>query len=482
MAADWHRQAAAGVHFPTPVLPPDAVPDCPQTEAELYRYVVGRWGVQIPFQPTGDRCSPWRAFADAYFARAGVSVWKASRGFGGKTFLLALLALTEATTLGANVTVLGGSGEQSTRVLEYMDTFWAKPKAPTNLLASEPAKRRTELTNGGRIVALTASSRSVRGPHPSRLRCDEVDEMDLEIFDAALGQPMRQGTIQPQTVASSTHHYAGGTFSKILQRAGDNDWPVYEWDYRANLWPLGWLYPGDVAQKRREVTTDMWNTEYELQAPNPQSRAIRADAVAAMFNRDLGVYRGANNEYIEIEPPFVRCTKCAWEGYKDKCPKCGSDVRQIGRYGTGADWARKQDWTVITTYRWDVKPFRLVAFERCGRMSWPAMVDKLNARCRRYRGKAAHDATGVGDAVSGFVGVRVQDVLMVGRTRHEMLTEYIAAIERGELVAPYIEWAANEHEFASVEDVYGGGKTAHLPDSIASGALAYYARAGRAIG
>ena len=41
-------------------------------------------------------------------------------------------------------------------------------------------------------MPLTASQKSVRGPHPPSLLLDEIDEMDLEIFDAALGQPMPQ--------------------------------------------------------------------------------------------------------------------------------------------------------------------------------------------------------------------------------------------------------------------------------------------------
>jgi hypothetical protein len=54
-----------------------------------------------------------------------------------------------------------------------------------------------------------------------------------------------------------------------------------------------------------------------------------------------------------------------------------------------------------------------------------------------------------------------------------MLSEYIGAIERGEIVSPFIRFAESEHRLASVDDVYGSG---HLPDSISAGALAYQAR------
>ena len=57
--------------------------------------------------------SPWQAFCDAYFARHRVSVWLASRGFGGKSFLLAMLGLVEAatlTTIGAARGTRGSAG------------------------------------------------------------------------------------------------------------------------------------------------------------------------------------------------------------------------------------------------------------------------------------------------------------------------------------------------------------------------------------
>ena len=60
---------------------------------------------------------------------------------------------------------------------------------------------------------------------------------------------------------------------------------------------------------------------------------------------------------------------------------------------------------------------------------------------------------------------------MVGRARSDMLSNYIAAIERRELVAPMIKFMYGEHKYASVDDVYGSGAGAHLPDTIAAGAL-----------
>ena len=107
------------------------------TDRDLLAFVEETFGVHIPAVACcPEHVAPAQAFCDAYFNRADVAVWKASRGFGGKSTLLALLALTEAITLQADITVLGGSAQQSERVLEVMTLLWRAPKAPAYLLDS----------------------------------------------------------------------------------------------------------------------------------------------------------------------------------------------------------------------------------------------------------------------------------------------------------------------------------------------------------
>lgn len=449
-----------------------------RNEEELRLFVEKAWGVHIPdTQVCPDHTTPWRAFADAYFATSPFVVWHASRGFGGKSFLLALLGLTEAVTLKADVNVLGGSGEQSGRVLEYIGEFWNHRNAPRDLLAGD-VRRETRLAWGNKIKALMASQTSVRGPHIPRLRLDEIDEMALDIFDAAMGQTMAeiedgQIIIPAQTVASSTHHNADGTMTEVLKRASERGYPCYTWCYKETSAESGWLICSEIERKRLEVTEAQWRVEYELQEPSPEDRAIRPEAVAVMFDKKLGHYRGSNQEYIEIEPPIQVCQDCGEDvKWNDtKCPQCNGTNLQRATYSTGADWARKQDWTVIVTLRTDVTPVRVVAFERCGRLPWPVMVGKFDERLHRYPGRAAHDETGLGDVVKGYLESSAEGVMMVGRARSDMLSNYISAIERGEFVAPLIDFMHDGHRYASVDDVYGKG---HLPDDIAAGALAYH--------
>jgi hypothetical protein len=426
----------------------------PQTDDELWTYVEKTWGVQIPRVKVCDNhVAPFTAFADAYFARNSMIIWEASRGLGGKSFMLSILGLTIATTRGGDVNILGGSGEQSKRVHDYMSKAWQKPEAPRDLLRSDPMKTVTKLAKGNTIQALLASSTSVRGSHIPTLLLDEIDEMDIAIFDAAMGQTMAMDGHPPITVMSSTHHYPDGTMTELKRRAKDKHYPIMSWCFRESLEPHGWLTQATVAQKQYETTSAMWNAEFELQEPSPENRAIMTEAVRYMFQRELGEYEGRAREYIEHEAP-----------------------EPGARYTHGADWARSQDFTEIVTLRTDVTAARLVAYERMQRLPWPQMVKRFEDRITRYgvnQGCAAHDGTGLGDVIDGYLTMTAEKVIMAGRARSDLFSNYINAIEKGAIVSPYIEALHGQHLYVTVDDLYGSG---HPPDGFIAGALAWHAR------
>jgi hypothetical protein len=435
----------------------------PETDNELWWWVYATWGVKIPrTKVCPNHVAPFTAFADAFFARAPVAVWKASRGFGGKTHLISLLGMSELVALGAFVTILGGSGAQSLRVHETMQEAWVYEGAPREMLLKEPTKFDTYLKNGGKARTLMASTKSVRGPHPSRMRLDEIDEMEMQVLTSAQGQPMRKRNkagvlLETNTVMSSTHQYPDGTMTEILKRAKAEGWPVYQWCYKESANPVdGWLKDDEIDRKRSEIPTFMWESEYDLQEPSFEGRAMDEAAVDRMFNPELGYAEADEGTYIEIHEP-----------------------RDDRDYVTGVDWAKSKDFTVIWTFDTTTDPWTTVAFERIRRRPWPQMVGRLNIRWKRYGGKVAHDATGIGSVVNDYIeypeGARPQDlvpVIMAGRSRNDMITNYVSAVERHEISAPRLQWAYEEHKYVTPDDLYNGSTSAHLPDSVAAGALA----------
>ena len=383
----------------------------------------------------------------------------AARGFGGKTFMMAVLAFTEALTLRADVTLLGGSGEQSLRVHEYLRDFWKKPAAPISALATDPAARRSRYVWGNKVDALMASRASVSGPHPQKLRCDEIDLMDIGLLDQALGQPMAKNGIEAHVLLSSARYVAGGTMDTILARAADRNFGVFQWCWRECLEPHGWIPESEIVRQRNLVTTAMWSIQYDLNEPSPEGRAIDQAKVDRMF----------------MGPEIVSTTKDGEMPYTEyELPIAGAS------YAHGGDWARNRDFVEIVTLRDDVMPMRLVAYQRFRKRPTPYIVAKWEEQTTRYPGQGAHDSTSLGGKImDDLINVEgsettYEGVEMVGRRRQNLFTDYIIAIEHEEIVSPKIAVLYQQHKFVTNDDLKPGG-SGHPPDGFVAGAMAYKA-------
>ena len=490
--------------------------DMPKDDEGLWNYVKDHWGIEIPREVHPDcvtrgHVSPFKAFADAYFVRVDTALWLGSRGLSGKTFMLALLAITEQVTLGAGVALIGGSREQSQLAHEYLKKFWELDNAPRYLLLTEPTKREIQLSNGGSSFVHAASTRSARGAHRPRLMLDEADEFDVDrianppkikVLDDAMGQPMEQEgaggvTVIPQTVISSTHHKANGPVTLLLKRIseGELDATKYEWCYKetmrrphptergddGELVTIGWLSPDEVGRMRGRMNSMQFRIEVELQEPSVEGRAIDSDAVDFLFNEEWGTYAGVRGEYLEFpccDIYVIAQRRYALDPTAEEPRPCVQH-----QYVTGADWGRKRDLTAIVTYRVDIPAgpegsgigagtWVLVAFEIDNKKDWPILTEKFNARVRRFPGLAAHDATGLGDVVASMITVPCTEVILSGGptgVRTALFNDYIAAIEAHAMTGPRVESAYYTHYYLTDDALWGAG---HPPDDFIAGALA----------
>src|SRR4249920_2317650 len=215
----------------------------PVTPEELWWTVGALFGVWLPrVKVCPDHQPPFEAFCDAYFGNPfNWSLWYGSRG-GGKSYMLALLALVKASLLEVQVTLLGGSMAQSTNVHEHVEQMMLSPNAPRHVVTGE---KTTELTmaegNDGGVTSwirpLPASQKTVRGPHPHMTLLDEIDEMEKAVYDAAMGQalqkPNARGVEVPEmVVASSTWQHPTGTFQQVFDEAREKGRPIFTWCWR----------------------------------------------------------------------------------------------------------------------------------------------------------------------------------------------------------------------------------------------------------
>lgn len=404
------------------------------------------WGIRLPRDAvcpghTAPLDIAWRA----YTAADPVIIVRASRGCG-KTMLAAALGVAQAACLGAQVTILGGSAEQSERVHDHMRRMWTHPDAPPGLVVGEPTRRSTVLAHGGSIRALAASSRSVRGPHPERLVLDEVDEIDTDLIDAALGQPHSRGAIRAGVLAVSTEHYPDGGMAYMRRMASDRGWPVLEYCYRECLASQGgWLSDEALERMRASVPQHVWRIEYELGDPVATDAAIDPELIARITMP--GSYHDTG-ELVVVEAPDA-----------------------AGRYVVGVDWARKEHTTVAVALRYDTAPYRVVAFRRLRRVGWGRQAEIVSALAERYRAIVYHDTTGLGDVVHGLLDAVARPIVMTPRMRAELVSRYIGMLERGCIMLAPVDSLVREHRMCTWDDLWGAG---HMPDGITAMALAVW--------
>lgn len=207
----------------------------PQTKNDLKNYVKAFLGLSVPDKRicTGHN-SPmdylWHCFSADFSevtrVNADAVVW-ANRG-GGKTELAAVATLLDCIFKpDCQVRILGGSGEQSARMYDYLVSFLYN--GFENLLAGAVLKGKCSFVNGSKVEVLTQSATSVRGQHVQKLRCDEVELFDEDVFAAAKFTTHSTDKVTSAMEVISTMHRPYGLMQKVISSAQKLNMPVFKW-------------------------------------------------------------------------------------------------------------------------------------------------------------------------------------------------------------------------------------------------------------
>lgn len=213
----------------------ESLPPAPKNNVELQGWLREHLGVNVPCLAQGSADpGPLGYLCHTFFeGQLGLPtgsppgpidciVW-ANRG-GGKTFLGAVAtALDLLYKPGIQVRILGGSLEQSQRMHAHLVDLFSR-----GFLAEHTdgriTGRRVRLKNGSRAEVMAQSPTSVRGTRVQKIRCDEVELFDPQVWEAAQlatrsavcgGRPVR-GAIE----CLSTMHVPHGLMSRLLTQGG----------------------------------------------------------------------------------------------------------------------------------------------------------------------------------------------------------------------------------------------------------------------
>lgn len=142
--------------------------------------------------------------------------------------------------------------------------------------------------------------------------------------------------------------------------------------------------------------------------------------------------------------------------------------RDEASYVMGVDFAKHQDWTVITVI--DLTAFHVVAFERFNKIDWEFQIERIKSLSKKYRqAPIVVDATGVGDPLAENLkreGCVVTEYKYTNASKKMLIENLVLKIERGEISFPEIEVMLDELESFGYEITPSRNITYNAPDGM----------------
>lgn len=224
---------------------------------------------------------------------------------GSKSFLGGLATWVKSSfTPRLETVILGGSFEQSQKSYKAMNDFWDSDVLAEEYLDDAPSMSKTVWRNKSIVSVLTASQKSVRGPHSQRLLMDEIDEMDEDVYKAALSIPLSKHGLRSSIGKLSTNHNIGGVMDTALEKAKDSGVKIYKWciwecmescrDYRCSTCPLSKYCPG----KHMKEADGYYKISDFVQKMNELSEMnLQVEWFCEKVGRDDLVYGAQYDEY-----------------------------------------------------------------------------------------------------------------------------------------------------------------------------------------
>ncbi|MCP4609442.1 MAG: hypothetical protein GY845_12080 [Planctomycetes bacterium] len=316
----------------------------PAAKRDLRNYVKVFLDIDVPNKSIcPDHSSPmdylWHSFsADAIVAphsncerpaNADVVIW-ANRA-GGKTELAAIATLLDCIFKpNCQIRILGGSGEQAARMYQYLTVFLNN--GFEHLLAGPALKTKCRFANGSAVEVLTQSPTSVRGQHIQKLRCDELELFNEDVFAAAQFTTQSTENLTAAMELISTMHRPYGLMQKVVSSAPQLGTPVFKWciweviekctDRNCSQCPLwddcqgrakaagGYLKIDDCISQMRRASRPGWEAEMLCKRPS------RENVVFAQFDLDIHVqpvdYDPNLPLYRALDFGFVNPFVCLW--------------------------------------------------------------------------------------------------------------------------------------------------------------------------
>jgi hypothetical protein len=306
---------------------------------DLWDWLFIYLGLRVPREAVcAGHTAPFEYVRQAYFEKGKDLVVWAARG-AGKTRLGAAVTLLEMLHKpGISIRILGGSLEQSMKMWEHLQED-LEVLAPCEIKRGIQ-NRRVELTNGSKAAVLAQSQKAVRGLRVQKLRCDEIELFDRDVWEAAqmvtkstkgdTGRKKVAGTIE----VLSTYHKPWGLMSEVVEKSAERGVEVMKWclldvmekcppERDCNTCLLhpecrgiakdkceGFFAIDDLIQIKRRVSVETWKSEMLCQKPHASG------CVFPSFDKTLHVplfgVSGGGEMSLALDFGFANPFVCLW--------------------------------------------------------------------------------------------------------------------------------------------------------------------------
>ncbi len=317
---------------------------------------------------------------------------------------VAFIVAAEMLSGGTALVVSRDQGEAG-RFLRYVRTAIVGDPAAPDLTTDNTYE--LEFATGGQAIAQAATRKSGRGTPATLVVLDEQawQEYAALIWTAILPT---LATTNGRLIVLSTPNGYGNLFHQLWESAthGESEWSAHFLPWHVH--PAWCAIPDWAERKKAEdrLTDEQFAQEFSVDFARSGSAVFDPEEVAALWRL----------------PSLVP-------------PEPGH------RYVTAWDIARKQDATVGFTFDVSTSPFRVVAYARHQRMSYPDQASIIEARHRAYPGETWVESNGVGDPLIGFLSVVVKPFTTTPLTKRNAIDALKLLLQRRELVAPRLpEW------------------------------------------
>jgi hypothetical protein len=288
-------------------------------------------------------------------------------------------------------------------------------------------KRRIEFVTGVRVEFKTAEKPdNLRGEGVDLLIIDEAAQVGKYAWENALS-PTLADNPDSKLIAISTPR-GRNWFHPLFLRGQDPDEPDYQsWNRPSTENP--WIDHEFIEEQKRTMPDRVFEQEY-----------------LAEFKDDSGgVFPGVRERNVEDYD---------WREYDGRDP-----------YSMGVDFARHQDWTVITILD---NRGKLCYWERLRDEGWPRIQNAVEQAWEIYQGPVRVDATRDNKIVSDLeaAGLPVEPVKFSPQVKRDLIESLATRLENGEITLPDIPQVVNELEIFEYDTTPAGNVRYQAPEGF----------------